>query len=74
MLPKPYQRLVEDYRKSNPNKSLWLSKLGKYIQNGRFESDFIFLENLITELNELIFSTKASYYENLQRKLNNLLL
>ena len=46
----------------------------KYIQNGRFESDFIFVENLITELNELIFSTKASYYENLQRKLNNLLL
>ena len=31
----------------------------KYIQNGRFESDFIFLENLITELNELISSTKA---------------
>ena len=36
----------------------------KYIQNGRFESDFIFLENLITELNELISSTKASYYKN----------
>ena len=34
----------------------------KYIQNGRFESDFIFLENLITELNELISSAKASYY------------
>ena len=46
----------------------------KYIQNGRFESDFIFLENLITELNELISSTKASYYENLGKKLNNLLL
>ena len=25
-----------------------------YIQNGRFESDFVFLENLIAELNELI--------------------
>ena len=46
----------------------------KYIQNGRFESDFIFLVNLITELNELIPSTKASYYENLGKKLNNLLL
>ena len=46
----------------------------KYIQNGRFESDFIFLENLITELNELISSTKASYYENLGKKLNNPLL
>ena len=28
----------------------------KYIQNGRFESDLIFLENLITELNVLISS------------------
>ena len=32
----------------------------KYIQNGRFESDFIFLEHLKSELNELIFSTKNS--------------
>ena len=31
----------------------------KYIENGRFESDFIFLENLITELNKLISSTKT---------------
>ena len=46
----------------------------KYIQNERFESDFIFLENLITELNELISSTKASHYENLGQKLNNPLL
>ena len=46
----------------------------KYIQNGRFESDFIFLENLITELNELISSTKAWYYENLGKNLNNPLL
>ena len=28
----------------------------KYIQNGRFESDLIFPENLITELNVLISS------------------
>ena len=46
----------------------------KYIQNGRFEGDFNFLENLITELNELLFSTKASYYENLGKKINNPLL
>ena len=44
------------------------------IQNGRFESDFVFLENLITEINELISSTKNLYYENLAKKLNNLLL
>ena len=42
-----------------------------YIHSGRFENDFIFLENLITELNELISSTKASYYENLGKKLNS---
>ena len=26
----------------------------KYIQNGRFESDFVCLENLITEPNEFV--------------------
>ena len=46
----------------------------QYIQNGRFESDFVFLENLITEINELISSTKSLYYENLAKKLNNPLL
>ena len=43
----------------------------QYIQNGRFESDLVFLENLITEINELISSTKNLYYENLAKKLNN---
>ena len=46
----------------------------QYIQNGRLESDFVFLENLITEINELISSTENLYYENLAKKLNNLLL
>ena len=46
----------------------------KYIENGRLESDFILLERLITELNDLIFSTETLYYENLAKKLNNLLL
>ena len=46
----------------------------QYIQNERFESDFVLLENLITEINELISSTKNLHYENLARKLNNLLL
>ena len=35
------------------------------------ESDFALLETLITELNELIATTKALYYENLGKKLNN---
>ena len=46
----------------------------QYTQNGRKESDLIVLENLIAELNELITSTKALYYENLGKKLNNPLL
>ena len=46
----------------------------KYIENGRFESDFILVEKLITELNNLISSTKTLYYENLAKKLNNPLL
>ena len=46
----------------------------QYIQNGRFESDFVFLETLIIETNELISSTKNSYYENLAKELNNSLL
>ena len=37
----------------------------KYIQNEKIESDFLYLKNFITELNELIFSTKASYDKNI---------
>ena len=40
----------------------------QYIQNGRFESDFVFLESLIIELNDLISLTKKLYYENLAKK------
>ena len=46
----------------------------QYIQNSRFESDFRLFENVVNELNKLISSTKALYYENLAKKLNNPLL
>ena len=46
----------------------------QYIQNGRLKSDFVFLETLITDINELISATKNLYYENLEKKLTNLLL
>ena len=46
----------------------------QYIQNGRFESDFVFLEFLIIEINDLISSTKKLYYANLAKKQNNPLL
>ena len=39
----------------------------QYIQNERFESDFVFLETLITEFNELISSTKLCIMKNLQK-------
>ena len=46
----------------------------RYIQKGRFESYFILIERLGNELSDLISQTKALYYENLARKLNNPLL
>ena len=46
----------------------------KYIQNGRFESDFVLFKTLITELNKLVSTTKALYYENIGKKLNDPLL
>ena len=46
----------------------------KYIQNRGFESDFVFVQNLIPEHNKLVSSAKALYYENLTKKLNNPLL
>ena len=48
--------------------------LKQYILNGRFESDFILIESLVNELNDLISQTKTLYYENLAKKLNNPLL
>ena len=46
----------------------------KYIQNRRFENNFILLETLITEFNELVSTTEAFYYENLGKKWNYPLL
>ena len=46
----------------------------QYMQSERFESDFGFLKALITELNELISSTKTLYYESLAKKSNTPLL
>ena len=46
----------------------------KCIQNERIRSDFICLQNLMVELKELIFSTKALYYNNKKIPLIPLLL
>ena len=46
----------------------------QYIENGRFDSDFMITETLITEINDLITSTKDMRYNNLAKRLNNPLL
>ena len=51
-----------------------IKRLQKYIQNGRFESFVDFLKNVITELNELVFSTEVLYFQNFAKKLQNKLL
>ena len=43
----------------------------QYIKNGRFESDFVFVESLVNEINKLISNAKNLYYVNLAKKLNN---
>ena len=40
----------------------------------KIESDFAFLEALITEINELISTAKNLYYKSLAKKLKNPLL
>ena len=46
----------------------------QYIDNVRFESDLVLIETLITEINDLVTSTKDLYYKNLAKKFNNPLL
>ena len=51
------------------------NKLNKqYIKNRRFERDFVFIESLVNEINDLVSNTKSLYYDNLAKKLNNPLL
>ena len=60
---------MNDFAKSKIKSKKMLFK--QCIKNGSFESDFLFLESVVNELNELISSTKSLYYENLAKKLNN---
>ena len=46
----------------------------QYIKNGRFESDFVFIEILVNKINELISNAKNLCYVNLAKKLNSPLL
>ena len=74
------ETILNAFRNSVPNKYTTVDDkdpvkkhtLKRYIQNHK--SNFMFLENLATEHNESIFSTKTFQYKNLEKKLNNLLL
>ena len=51
------------------------SKLYKqYIKNRRFESDYVFIESLVNEINDLVSNAENLCYDNLAKKLNNPLL
>ena len=41
------------------------------MENGRFESEFMMIQTLTTEINDLISATKDIYYNNLAKRLNN---
>ena len=57
----------------NKSKVKFKNQLYKvYIKNGRNKVDFLNLKNSIAELKELASTTKTSYYENLEKKLNGL--
>ena len=44
------------------------SKLYKqYIKNRRFESDFVFIQSLVNEINGLASNAKNLYYDNLAK-------
>ena len=47
------------------------NQLYKVYINCRNEVDFFNLKNSVAELNELVTTTKTSYYENLEKKLND---
>ena len=53
----------QSYKIRNEKKKLYQ----QYIQNGRFESDLVFIESLIAELNDLISYMKDLFYENLAK-------
>lgn len=48
--------------------------LKSLVPNRRFESDLVLLGTLMTEFSELVSTTKALYYENIGKKLNDPLL
>ena len=46
----------------------------QYIKNRKLESDFVFIESLVNEINDLVSNAKNLYHDNLAKKLNNQLL
>ena len=46
----------------------------RYIKNRSFESDFVFIESLVNEINDLVSNAKNLYYNKLAKRLKNPLL
>ena len=46
----------------------------QYIENGRFEGDFVFIKTMISQISDFITSTEDLYSKNLTKRLNNPLL
>ena len=63
---------MNDIMKSKMNAKIKLYK--QYIKNKRFESDFVFVESSVNEIDDLVSNAKNLYYDNLAKKLNNPLL
>ena len=54
---------MNDIMKSKMNAKIKLYK--QYIKNKRFESDFVFVESLVNEIDDLVSNAKNLYYDNL---------
>ena len=40
----------------------------QYIKNRKLESDFVFIESLVNEINDLVSNSKNLYYEKKKKK------
>ena len=58
----------ENIKSKTKTKNIY-STYKQYILKVRFESDVVFLKTFITELNDLISSTKTLYYHKIMKTL-----
>ena len=44
----------------------------QYIKNRKLESDFVFIESLVNEINDLVSNAKNLYYEKKNKKIKKI--